>query len=76
MLEEEYTIPEMVDEVREGKMERRQFMKRLTIMGVSAAGVGLPGSRRAQTIRRSGWFSPGTTSGLFQAKVLSDRRFK
>ncbi len=40
MLEEEYTIPEMVDEVREGKMERRQFMKRLTIMGVSAAGVG------------------------------------
>jgi len=40
MQEEENTIPEMVDEVREGKMERRQFMKRLTLMGVSAAGVG------------------------------------
>ena len=40
MQEEEYTIPEMVDEVREGKMQRRQFMKQLTLMGVSAAGVG------------------------------------
>ncbi len=40
MQEEEYTIPEMVDEVRAGKMQRRQFMKRLTLMGVSAAGVG------------------------------------
>jgi steroid delta-isomerase-like uncharacterized protein len=37
---EEYTIPEMVDELREGKMQRRQFMKQLTLMGVSAAGVG------------------------------------
>jgi steroid delta-isomerase-like uncharacterized protein len=40
MHEEEYTIPEMVDDVRAGKMQRRQFMKRLTLMGVSAAGVG------------------------------------
>ena len=40
MQEEEHTIPEMVDEVREGKMQRRQFMKQLTLMGVSAAGVG------------------------------------
>ena len=40
MQEEEYTIPEMVDEVRAGKMERRQFMKRLALMGISAAGVG------------------------------------
>jgi steroid delta-isomerase-like uncharacterized protein len=40
MQEEEYTIPEMVDEVRAGKMLRRQFMKRLTLMGISAAGVG------------------------------------
>ena len=39
-MQEEYTIPEMVDEMRAGKMERRQFMKRLTLMGVSAAGVG------------------------------------
>jgi steroid delta-isomerase-like uncharacterized protein len=40
MQEEEYTIPEMVDEVRAGKMQRRQFMKQLTLMGISAAGVG------------------------------------
>ena len=40
MQEEEYTIPEMVDEMREGKLQRRQFIKQLTIMGVSAAGIG------------------------------------
>src|SRR5437764_9782983 len=40
MHKEEYTSPEMVDEAREGKMQRRQFMKQLTLMGVSAAGVG------------------------------------
>jgi hypothetical protein len=40
MPEEEYTIPEMVDELREGKMQRRRFMKQLTLVGVSAAGVG------------------------------------
>jgi steroid delta-isomerase-like uncharacterized protein len=40
MQKEEFTIPEMVDEVRAGKMQRRQFIKRLTLMGVSAAGVG------------------------------------
>ncbi len=40
MREEEYTIPEMVDELREGKMPRRQFIKQLTLLGVSAAGVG------------------------------------
>jgi steroid delta-isomerase-like uncharacterized protein len=34
------TIPEMVDDVRAGKMTRRQLVKRLTIMGVSAAGAG------------------------------------
>jgi steroid delta-isomerase-like uncharacterized protein len=40
MQEEEYTIPEMVDDIRAGKMHRRQFIKRLTLMGVSAAGIG------------------------------------
>jgi steroid delta-isomerase-like uncharacterized protein len=38
---EDQTIPEMVDDVRAGKMSRRQLIKRLTIMGVSAAGVGV-----------------------------------
>lgn len=40
MQEEEYTIPQMVDDVRTGKMPRRQFMKRLAHMGITAAGVG------------------------------------
>jgi len=40
MQEEEYTIPQMVDDVRAGKMPRRQFMKRLAHMGITAAGVG------------------------------------
>jgi len=38
--DEEQTIPELVDDVRAGKMTRRQLIKRLTIMGVSAAGAG------------------------------------
>ncbi|GAC1398498.1 MAG: hypothetical protein NVSMB49_06680 [Ktedonobacteraceae bacterium] len=35
------TIPEMVDDVRAGKMPRRNFMKALTAMGVTAAGAGV-----------------------------------
>jgi steroid delta-isomerase-like uncharacterized protein len=38
--EEQQTIPQMVDEVRAGKMPRRNFIKALTAMGISAAGVG------------------------------------
>ncbi len=40
MQEEKYTIPEMVDDVRAGTMQRRHFIKQLTLMGLSAAGVG------------------------------------
>lgn len=39
-LENEDTIPELVDSVRAGKMDRRTLIKRLAIMGVSAAGAG------------------------------------
>ena len=38
--EEQQTIPQMVDEVRAGKMPRRKFIKALTAMGISATGVG------------------------------------
>ena len=38
---ERITIPEMVEEVRAGKMPRRHFMKKLTAMGISAGGVGI-----------------------------------
>ncbi len=40
MQEKEYTIPEMVEDVRAGKMPRRHFMKQLTTMGISTAGIG------------------------------------
>jgi steroid delta-isomerase-like uncharacterized protein len=33
------SIPEMVDDVRAGKMPRRKFVKVLTAMGISSAGV-------------------------------------
>src|SRR5437868_4307685 len=39
-VQEEYTIPQMVEDVRAGKMARRQFMKRLTTLGLTATGVG------------------------------------
>jgi steroid delta-isomerase-like uncharacterized protein len=38
--EENLTIPEMVDDVRAGRMDRRTLIKRLTVMGLSAAGAG------------------------------------
>src|SRR5690242_3724202 len=40
MQEEEYTIPQMVDDVRVGKMPRRNLIKTLTAMGISAVGAG------------------------------------
>src|SRR6266567_3749068 len=42
MLEEQpqTTIPELVDDVRTGKLPRRNFIKKLTTIGISAAGVG------------------------------------
>jgi steroid delta-isomerase-like uncharacterized protein len=63
MQEEENTIPEMVDEVREGKMERRQFIKRLTIMGVSAAGVGAIVAAAASRQFATKPVSPGNSHG-------------
>ncbi len=37
---EEKTIPQMADEVRTGKMARRQFIQKLRDMGITTAGVG------------------------------------
>src|ERR1700680_4401105 len=37
--EEENTIPEMVDDVRAGKMDRRTLLKRLALMGLSSVGA-------------------------------------
>lgn len=38
--EQQNTISQMVEDVRAGRMPRRRFMKTLTTMGISAAGVG------------------------------------
>jgi steroid delta-isomerase-like uncharacterized protein len=38
-MREEYTIPQMVEDVRIGKMPRRHFIKKLTAMGISPVGV-------------------------------------
>ena len=40
MREEDYTIPGMVDQLRVGTMQRRHFLRRLALMGISAAGSG------------------------------------
>ena len=49
-MQEEYTksVPEMVDDVRAGRMARRNFMKVLTALGISAAGAGLVSSAAAK----------------------------
>jgi len=39
MQEEEHSLPQMVDEVRAGRMPRRAFMKHLTTMGITTAGI-------------------------------------
>lgn len=39
MQEEEYTLPQMVDEFRAGRMPRRAFMKQLTTMGITTVGI-------------------------------------
>jgi steroid delta-isomerase-like uncharacterized protein len=49
--EQEYTIPQMIDDVRAGKMPRRNFIKALTAMGISVAGVGaIVGATSASSI--------------------------
>jgi steroid delta-isomerase-like uncharacterized protein len=38
-MQEEYSLPQMVDEVRAGRMPRRTFMRQLTTMGITTAGI-------------------------------------
>jgi steroid delta-isomerase-like uncharacterized protein len=52
-MQEEHTIPEMVDDVRAGKMDRRTLIKRLTLMGLSTAGAGAVAAFAAQRIATS-----------------------
>lgn len=54
MQEEEHTIPQMVDEVRTGKLSRRQFIVLLSASGISAVGIGAITAAVARL-----YFSPG-----------------
>ncbi len=38
-MQEEYTIPQLVDDMRAGKLSRRQFTRKLALIGVSATGI-------------------------------------
>jgi steroid delta-isomerase-like uncharacterized protein len=38
-MQEQYIIPQMVDDVREGKLPRRRFILALAALGISAAGI-------------------------------------
>src|SRR5437660_178205 len=51
--EEEYTIPELVDSVRAGNMDRRKLIKTLMFMGLSAAGAGTIAAVAARQITSS-----------------------
>ena len=50
MQEEEYTIPQMVNDVRSGKMPRRRLIKTLTALGLSATGVGAVAAAAARQV--------------------------
>ncbi len=77
---EQITIPELVDEVRAGKMNRRELMKALAVMGVSAVGAG---AIAAVAINRLSAQSPassapsnGDTNGQLHVRQHTDHLIK
>jgi hypothetical protein len=51
MQEEEDAIPQMVEDVRAGRMPRRKFMKAFAALGISAAGVSAVSSAVARRFK-------------------------
>jgi steroid delta-isomerase-like uncharacterized protein len=71
--QEDHTIPEMVDDVRAGKMDRRTLIKRLTVMGLSAAGAGAIAEVAARQISsHSAQAVPGDNNGQLHIKHHND----
>jgi steroid delta-isomerase-like uncharacterized protein len=71
--QEEQSIPEMVDDVRAGKMDRRTLLKTLTVMGLSAAGAGAIAEVAARQIASHAAPSlPGDTNGQLHIKQHND----
>jgi len=71
--QEEHTIPEMVDNVRAGKMDRRTLIKRLTLMGLSAVGAGAIAEVAARQISaHTAQSLPGDSNGQLHIKQHND----
>ena len=71
--QEEHTIPEMVDDVRAGKMDRRTLIKRLTLMGLSAVGAGAIAEVAARQISaHTAQSLPGDSNGQLHIKQHND----
>ncbi len=71
--QEEQTIPEMVDDVRTGKMDRRTLIKRLTLIGLSAAGAGAIAEVAAHQISSHiAQTTPGDSNGQLHIRQHSD----
>ena len=71
--QEEHTIPEMVDEVRAGKMDRRTLIKRLAVMGLSAVGAGTIAEVAARQIAsHAAQTVPGDNNGQLHIRQHND----
>jgi len=71
--QEEQSIPEMVDDVRAGKMDRRTLLKTLTLMGLSAAGAGAIAEVAARQIASHAAKSvPGDNNGQLHIQQHKD----
>ena len=64
MQEKETLIPRLVDDVRAGKLPRRQLMKKLTAMGLSTAAVG--------TIVAATVTTPSSAASMARVNVTED----
>ena len=71
--QEEQSIPELVDDVRAGKMDRRTLLKTLTLMGLSAAGAGAIAEVAARQIASHAAKSvPGDNNGQLHIQQHKD----
>jgi len=71
--QEEQSIPEMVDDVRAGKMDRRTLLKTLTLMGLSAAGAGAIAEVAARQIAsHAAKSAPGDNNGQLHIQQHKD----
>ena len=74
---EESTIPEMVDDVRAGKIDRRTLLKRLALMGLSAVGAGAIAEVAARKIApHTNQSVPGDSNGQLHIQQHNNHLIK